>query len=242
MVDLAPATLVKLKHVSTATITAQLIKIAGMRTRSPLNVRPLNPACCRFVGPAVTLRYAPMREDLDGRASIVHDDNPTRQAVETAPEGSVVVVDMGGDIGGGAFGDILVARLIYRGIAGLVADGAMRDAGPLMDMTLPVHARTATPPPSGASVFAVGYNEPIGCGGVLVFPGDIIVGDEDGVVVIPRHLADKVASVGLEQEQVKAFIKRKVELGEPIAGFYPATDRTMAAYRAWVAAGRPSLG
>ena len=242
MSDLASDTLAKLKHVSTATITAQLIKQAGMRSRSPLHVRPLNPACARFVGPAVTLRYVPMREDLDSRASTAAEDNPTRMAVELTPEGSVVVVDMAGSVGGGAFGDILVARLIYRGIAGLVADGAMRDAGPLLEMSLPVHARTATPPPSSATLLAVGYNEPIGCGGVVVFPGDIVVGDEDGVVVIPRHLADKVATAGLAQEQVEVFIKRRVELGEPIAGFYPATERTMAAYRDWVAAGRPPLG
>jgi regulator of RNase E activity RraA len=139
-------------------------------------------------------------------------------------------------------GDILAARMIFRGIAGLVTDGAMRDAGPLMEMALPVHARAFTPPPNTASVLAVGYNEPVGCGGVLVFPGDIVVGDEDGVVVIPRHLADKVAVSGLEQEQVEAYIKRRVELGEPIAGFYPAGERTMAEYREWVAAGRPSLG
>ena len=242
MTDLAPDTLDKLKQVSTATITAQLIKQAGMRSRSPLMVRPLNPARARFVGPAATLRYVPMREDLDARASTALEDNPTRRAVELTPAGSVLVVDMGGEVGGGAFGDILVARLIFRGIAGLVADGAMRDAGPLMSMDLPVHARTSTPPPSSAALLAVGYNEPIGCGGVVVFPGDIVVGDEDGVVVIPRHMADKVATAGLEQEQVEVFIKRKVELGEPIAGFYPASERTMAAYRDWIAAGRPKLG
>jgi regulator of RNase E activity RraA len=243
MTDLAPTTLDTLKHVSTATITSQLIKIAGLRTRSPLNIRPLNMAKCRFVGPAVTLRYAPLREDLDkAMANLAAQENPTRRAIEESAPGSVIVIDAGGDIGGGAVGDILAARMVFRGIAGLVTDGAMRDAGPLMAMDLPVHARAFTPPPNTGSVLAVGINEPVGCGGTLVFPGDIVVGDEDGVVVIPRHLADKVATAGLEQEQVEAYIKRRVELGEPIAGFYPATDRTMADYRAWVAAGRPSLG
>lgn len=242
MNELADDTLAKLRHVSTATITAQLIKQAGMRSRSPRLVRPLNPACARFVGPAVTLRYVPLREDLEGLGNPGLPDSPTRMAVEDAPAGSVVVVDMGGEVGGGTFGDILVARLIYRGIAGLVCDGAMRDAGPLMAMTLPVHARTFTPPPVTACLIPIGYNEPIACGGVLVFPGDIVVGDEDGVVVIPRHMADKVATAGLEQEQVEAYIKRRVELGAPIAGFYPASERTMADYRAWVAAGRPSRG
>lgn len=240
---LAPDTLAKLRHVSTATLTSQLIKVAGLRTRSPRNIRPLNPATSRFVGPAVTLRYAPLREDLDKTmANLAAAENPTRRAIEESEPGSVIVIDAGGDIGGGAVGDILAARMIVRGIAGLVTDGAMRDAGPLMAMDLPVHARTFTPPPNTATVLAVGINEPVGCGGTLVFPGDIVVGDEDGVVVIPRHLADKVAISGLEQEQVEAYIKRRVELGEPISGFYPAGERTMAEYRAWVDAGRPSLG
>jgi len=242
MTDLAPDTLDKLRQTSTATITSQLIKLAGLRTRSPLDIRPLNPAKSRFVGPAVTLRYGPLREDLDKTmANLAAAENPTRRAIEESAPGSVIVIDAGGNIGGGAIGDILAARMIFRGIAGLVTDGAMRDAGPLMAMDLPVHARTFTPPPNTASTLAIGINEPIACGGTLVFPGDIIVGDEDGVVVIPRALADKIAISGLEQEQVEAFIKRRVELGEPIAGFYPASERTMAEYRAWVENGRPEL-
>jgi regulator of RNase E activity RraA len=242
MTDLAPGTLDKLRATSTATLTSQLIKIAGLRTRSPLDIRPLNPAKSRFVGPAVTLRYGPLREDLDKTmANLAAPENPTRRAIEDSAPGSVIVIDAGGNIGGGAIGDILAARMIFRGIAGLVTDGAMRDAGPLMAMDLPVHARTFTPPPNTASTLAIGINEPIACGGTLVFPGDIVVGDEDGVVVIPRHLADQVAISGLEQEQVEAFIKRRVELGEPIAGFYPASERTMAEYRAWVENGRPEL-
>lgn len=242
MTDLAPETLAKLRHVSTATLTSQLIKVAGLRSRSPRDIRPLNMNKSRFVGPAVTLRYAPLREDLEKMANLAAQENPTRRAIEESEPGSVIVIDAGGDIGGGAVGDILAARMIYRGIVGLVTDGAMRDAGPLMAMDLPVHARTFTPPPHTVSLLAVGLNEPVGCGGVLVFPGDIVVGDEDGVVIIPRHLADKIAVSGLEQEQVEAYIKRRVELGEPIAGFYPAGERTMADYHAWVAAGRPSLG
>jgi regulator of RNase E activity RraA len=241
MTDLAHDTLDKLRQVSTATITAQLIKIAGLRSRSPLGISPLNPARSRFVGPAVTLRYAPMREDLDARASTVHPDNPTRRVIETASPGSVLVIDMAGAIGGGAIGDILAARLIYRGIAGVVADGAMRDIGPLRDMDLPIHCRASAPPPSSAALLAVGTGEPIGCGGTLVYPGDIVCADEDGAVVIPRHLADQVATGGLEQEQIEVFIKARVLAGEPIDGFYPATDRTKAEYKSWIAAGRPAI-
>ncbi len=241
MTDLAPDTLDKLRQVSTATITAQLIKIAGLRTRSPLGVHPLNLARARFVGPAVTLRYAPMREDLDSRASTVHPENPTRLAIETAPAGSVLVIDMGGSIGGGAIGDILAARLIFRGIAGVVADGAMRDVGPLAGMDLPIQCRASAPPPSGAALLAVGTGEPIGCGGTLVYPGDIVCADEDGAVIIPRHLADKVAADGLDQEQIEVFIKACILAGEPIDGFYPATDRTKSEYKAWIAVGRPVI-
>lgn len=241
--ELADDTLAKLRHVSTATISTQLIYLAGLRARSPRGIRPLSMTNARFVGPAVTLRYGPLREDLQKTMSdMAAAENPTRRAIEESAPGSVIVIDAGGNIGGGAVGDILAARMIFRGIAGLVTDGAMRDAGPLMEMTLPVHARGFTPPPNTASVLAVGYNEVVGCGGVLVFPGDIVVGDEDGVVVIPRHLADKVAVSGLEQEQIEAYIKRRVELGEPIAGFYPASERTMGDYRAWIEAGKPSLG
>ena len=232
-------TLEKLKGVSTATITSQLIKIAGLRSRSPLGVRPLNPARCRFVAEAATLRYAPMREDLDARASTVHQDNPTRLAVETTPPGHVLMIDQAGSQGGGALGDILVARLIRRGVAAVVGDGAMRDAGPLMAMALPIFSRSLAPPPSSAAILAVGFQEPIGCGGTLVYPGDVVVGDEDGVVVIPRHLADQVAIAGLEQEQIEVFIKQRIEQGEPVDGFYPATERTKAAYAAWKAEHKP---
>jgi regulator of RNase E activity RraA len=239
LAPLAPDTLEKLKGVSTATITSQLIKIAGMRSRSPRGVRPLNPARCRFVAEAATLRYAPMREDLDGRASTVHHDNPTRLAVETTPPGHVLMIDQAGTMGSGALGDILVARLIRRGVAAVVGDGAMRDSGPLAAMSLPIFSASLAPPPSSSAIIAVGFQEPIGCGGVLVYPGDVVVGDEDGVVVIPRHLADQVASAGLEQEQIEVFIKQRVEQGQVIDGFYPATERTKAEYAAWKAAHKP---
>lgn len=230
---LAPDTLGKLARVSTATITMQLIKIAGMRSRSPRGVRPLDPARCRFVGEAATLRYAPMREDLDARTSTANLDNPTRLAVETTPAGHVLMIDQAGTTGSGALGDILVARLIHRGIVAVVGDGAMRDTGPLAEMALPIFCASIAPPPSSSAIIAVGYQEPIGCGGVLVYPGDVVAGDADGVVVIPRHLADQVATAGLAQEQIEVFIKERVEQGESIDGFYPATERTRAEYAAW---------
>ena len=242
MTPLAPDTIEKLRQVSTATVTAQLIKQAGMRSRAPVGVRPLNPARAKFVGPAYTLRYAPMREDLDALAATVHPDNPTRKSIEGAPPGSVLVIDMGGEAGAGALGDILVSRLIFRGIAGVLADGAMRDVGPLAEMALPIQCRGAAAPPSSGALLAVGHDQPIGCGGTLVYPGDIVCADEDGAVVIPRHLADRVATEGLEQERIEVFIKTRILAGEPVDGFYPATERTKAEYQAWIEAGRPKIG
>ena len=136
--DLHPDTLTILRDVSTATITSQLIKQAKMRTRAILGVRPLDPAHARIAGPVVTVRYAPMREDLDPIASIAHPENPMTSAIETAPQGSVIIASMGGCVAGGALGDVLIARLVARGIHGVVADGAMRDIEAVIGLGLPV--------------------------------------------------------------------------------------------------------
>jgi regulator of RNase E activity RraA len=221
-----------LRGVSTATITSQLIKQGGMRTRAVRGVRPIDPARCRFVGPAATVRYAPMREDLDPIASIAHPDNPMTRAIETMAPGSVLVVDSGGGAQGGALGDVLVARLIARGIAAVVSDGAMRDIAAVASLGLPVFSAAHTPNPSAAQLLAVETGTPIGCGGVLVYPGDIVIGDGDGVAVIPQHLAAKVAEAGLDQERMEAWIRARIERGEPLSGLYPPSAATVAQWRA----------
>ena len=221
-----------LLEVSTATVTSQLIKQAGMRTRAVRGVRPIDPARCRFAGPAVTVRYAPMREDLDPVASIAHPGNPMTQAIETMPRGAVLVIDMGGVLGGGALGDVLVARLVARGVAGVVADGAMRDIAAVAGLGLPVFCGGHVPSPSAAALLAVETGGVIGCGGVLVYPGDIAVGDGDGVVIIPRHLAAAAAEAGLEQERMEAWIRTRIEAGEALSGLYPPSAETVAAFRA----------
>jgi len=230
------ATIETLRQVSTATLTSQLLKKHGMRSRSVAGVRPVNAARCRFVGPAHTLRYVPAREDLMAEAMLDAPSNPTREMVEDMPPGGVLVVDMGGCLTGGALGDILVARLIARGAAGMVADGAMRDAGPLAAMALPVFCRGVTPPPSFNGLIAVERDCVIGCGGVLVRPGDIVVADEDGAVVLPAHLAADLARDGLEQERMEAWIKSRVEAGASTRGLYPPGEAAKAEYRAWQAA------
>ena len=237
-VTLAPDTLERLHRVSTATITTQLLKNHGLRTRAIAGVKPVDARRCRFVGPAYTVRYVPMREDLSmgGKRPAA---NPMQEAIDTAPAGSVFVIDMNGDPRCGALGDILIARLIARGVAGVVADGGMRDIEPVQHMTLPVFCSGYAAPPSFATLLVADTQRPIGCGGVLVIPGDIVVADADGVVVIPRYLADAVALAGDEQEQMEAWVRRKIEGGAAVRDFYPPGEAALAEYRQWVAAGRP---
>jgi len=237
-VTLASDTLDRLHRVSTATITTQLLKNHGMRTRAIPGVRPVDPRHCKFVGPAFTVRYVPMREDLSmgGKRPA---PNPLQPAIDAAPAGSVFVFDMNSDPTSGALGDILIARLVVRGVAGVVADGGMRDIEPVQQMNLPVFCRGHAAPPSFASLLAADVQQPIGCGGVLVLPGDIVVADADGVVVIPRHLADTVAQAGEEQEQMEAWVRRKIDAGASVGDFYPPGEQALAEYRQWVAAGRP---
>lgn len=237
-VTLAPDTLDRLRRVSTATITTQLLKNHGLRTRAIPGVKPVDPKRDRFVGPAFTVRYVPMREDLSmgGRRPAA---NPLQEAIDTAPAGCVFVFDMNNDATNGALGDILIARLVVRGIAGVVADGGMRDIDPVRQMTLPVFCRGHAAPPSFATLLAADVQRPVGCGGVLVIPGDIVVADADGVVVIPRYLADTVAQAGDEQEQMEAWIRRKIDAGASVRAFYPPGEQAVAEYRQWVAAGRP---
>jgi regulator of RNase E activity RraA len=230
-VTLAPDTLDRLHRVSTATLTTQLLKNHGLRTRAIPAVKPVDPRRCRFVGPAYTVRYVPMREDLSMGGKRQLATNPLQDAIDNAPAGCVFVFDMNGDAGSGALGDILIARLIARGVAGVVADGGMRDIEPVQQMALPVFCRGFAAPPSFASLLAADTQQPIGCGGVLVLPDDIVVADADGVVVIPRYLADTVARAGEDQEQMEAWIRRKIEAGGTVRDFYPPSEQVLAEYR-----------
>ncbi|MBL8700543.1 MAG: ribonuclease activity regulator RraA [Alphaproteobacteria bacterium] len=222
-----------LAKVSTASVTAQLIK-RGMRTRAISNIAPVNPDTPRLFGVAHTLRYIPMREDLATGARMAAPDHPQRRTIETAAPGSVIVVDTHGADVSGTFGDILIARMRVRGLAGVVSDGPMRDVAELRRMAFPVFARGNAAPPSYASMLAVDAQVPVSCGGVAVFPGDVVLGDADGVVVIPPELATDVVRDALEQDRLEAFIRRRVEAGASIIGTYPPTDETRAAYQSWL--------
>lgn len=238
MSDLAPIsaeTLDLLSRASTATITTQLFQ-RGLRNQFLNGVLPLNPAHCRFVGEAVTLRSIPAREDLD-RLDVFRDpDHPQRKAIETVGSGQVLVLDCRGDLRAANGGAILVTRARLRGAVAIVSDGAFRDSPEIARMPFPVFAAGRSATISLAVHHAVDINVPIGCAGVAVYPGDILVGDEEGVVVIPRHLAAEIAQPAADQEDLERFIQEKIEHGAPLPGTYPPNELTLAEYRAWRAA------
>jgi regulator of RNase E activity RraA len=233
-----PALRAQLLEASTATLSIQMLK-RGFRYSAVNGVKALNQAATRFAGPAYTLRFIPAREELAVPGSVGRADNPQRAAIEETPAGAVLVIDAQRDTRAGTLGDILAARLLQRGIAGVVSDGAMRDTQELEKMAIPIFCAGSAPPASFNFLMPIACNQPVGCGGVAVFPGDLVVGDGGGVVVIPRHLAEEVARDSVEQERLEVFIRRRVDRGHATPGLYPANEEKLAAYRRWVAAGRP---
>jgi regulator of RNase E activity RraA len=231
MSSLADETRRLLARASTATLTTQLFK-RGFRNTFIQGVRRLTPGAPVMVGEAYTLRMIPAREDLDQPGMFAGRDHPQRRAIEECPAGKVLVIDCRGKTGGGSLGDILIARLMARGVAGVVTDGAIRDTPQVEPMAFPVYAGGAAAPASFAYHHAVGLDEPIGCGEVAVFPGDVLVGDGEGVVVIPRHLADEIAPAAAEQERMEAWIVEQVKAGQGIFGLYPPDEATLERYRA----------
>lgn len=216
--------------VSTATITSVLLK-KGLRHVWMRNARPLRPGQARTVGPAFTLRFVPAREDLATPASFTSPKS-TRAAVEAMAEGGVAVVDARGVTDAGVFGDILCARMRKRGAAALVTDGAVRDVAGVLGTAMPVWCAGIAAPPSIAGLTFVGWQEPIGCGGVAVFPGDVVVADDDGAVVIPIALLDQVLAEAPEQERMEAWIMKQVESDAPLPGLYPMNADNRARYEA----------
>ena len=219
-----------LSKVTTATITTILLK-KGLRNVWLRGARPLKADQPRQVGPAFTLRFVPMREDLATPESWSAPKS-TRAAIEAMPEGCVAVVDANGVTDAGIFGDILCARMAQRGIAALVTDGAVRDVAGVRETELPVWCQGIAAPPSVAGLTFVNWQEPIGCGGVAVFPDDIMVADGDGVVAIPAALVDHVLELAPEQERMEAWIMQEVEKGTPLPGLYPPSAETKARYEA----------
>ena len=219
-----------LEGITTATLTTVLLK-KGLRNIWMRGAKPLQPGQARIVGPAFTLRFVPAREDLATPASWASPIS-TRAAIEAMGEGVIAVVDAMGVTDAGIFGDILCARMARRGVAALVTDGVVRDVAGVLGTGLPVWCDGVAAPPSVAGLTFVGWQEPIGCGGVAVFPDDIVVLDQDGAVLIPSTLLEDVLAEGPEQERMEAWIMGEVEAGVPLPGLYPMNAETKARYEA----------
>jgi regulator of RNase E activity RraA len=219
-----------LSHVTTATLTTLLLK-KGLRNVWLRGPKPARERQARVVGRAFTLRFIPAREDQATPESWAKPVS-TRGAIEAMPAGCVAVVDARGVTDAGTFGDILCARMQRRGVAALVTDGVVRDVHGVLDTGLPVWCAGVAAPPSVAGLTFVNWQEPIGCGGVAVFPDDLIVADDDGVVVIPAALVDDVTEQALEQERLEAWIMQEIARGVALPGLYPPNAETKARYEA----------
>ncbi|MCC6248767.1 MAG: ribonuclease activity regulator RraA [Rubrivivax sp.] len=212
-----------LAEVSTATLCTALFK-RGLRNQFIQDVRPLNSGLPNMVGEAFTLRYIPAREDLNPISVFADRAHPQRKAVEECPSGAVFVIDSRKDPRAASAGGILVSRLMKRGAAGIVTDGGFRDSPEIARLPLPAYHCRPSAPTNITLHHAIDINVPIGCGDAPVFPGDVIVGDGEGVVVIPAHLADEVAAEATEMTAFEDFVQERVLAGQSILGLYPPTD------------------
>jgi regulator of RNase E activity RraA len=232
-VALNPQTRDKLKAVSTATLATALYK-RGFRSQFVQGVQPLSPLKESMVGEAFTLRYMPAREDLN-RLEVFRDRaHPQRKAVEECPPGAVMVMDSRKDPRAASAGGILVSRLMARGVSGVVTDGGFRDSAEIAALGFPAFHQRPSAPTNLTLHQAIDINVPVGCGDAPVFPGDVVVGDNDGVLILPAHLADELAAEATEMTAYEDFVTEEVRNGRSILGLYPATDeRSLADFAAW---------
>lgn len=224
-----------LKDTSTASIATLLYK-RGFRNQYIQGVSRLGEKAERMVGPAFTLRYIPAREDLNPLTVFREPDHPQRLAVEQIPEGHVLVMDCRQDASAASAGSIIATRLQIRGCAGVVTDGGLRDADEIGSLAMPSFCAKPSAPTNLTKHQALDINVPIGCGSVAVFPGDIAVGDGDGVIIIPAELVQEIAIEAKGMERYEAWVVEQVNAGESIIGLYPMNDETRARYEAIVAA------
>jgi regulator of RNase E activity RraA len=233
MSKLNPQTREKLKTVSTATLCTALFK-RGLRNQFIQDVLPLNPNSAPMVGEAFTLRYIPAREDLNPITVFQDRAHPQRKAVEDCPPGAVMVIDSRKNARAASAGSILVTRLMKRGVAGVVTDGGFRDAPEIAKLAIPSYHNRPSAPTNLTLHQAIEINGPIGCGDVAVFPGDVVVGDGDGVVILPAHLADELATEAVEMTAFEDFVTEEVNKGRSILGLYPPTDeQSKVDFAAW---------
>lgn len=230
---LTEATRAKFKQISTASIATALFK-RGLRNQFIQGVRPCGPLRETMVGQAFTLRYIPAREDRNPITVFRNPDHPQRVAVETCPPGWVLVMDGRKDARAASAGSILVTRLSVRGCAGVVSDAGFRDVEGIGKLPMPAYCANPSAPTNLTLHEALDLNVPIACGDVAVFPGDVLVGDGDGVMVIPAHLAEEIAEECLGMESFEAFVLEEVLDGAAVIGLYPATqEENLRKYEAW---------
>lgn len=230
---MTPDAFEKLSHVSVATLATALFK-RGLRNQVIQDVRPVARKGRNMVGPAFTLRYMPAREDRNQLTAFRNPDHPQRKAIEQCPEGHVMVMDCRKDARAASAGDILITRLMMRGGAGVVTDGGFRDSMVIGELDIPAYHTRASSPTNLTLHEAIDINVPIGCGNVAVFPGDIVVGDDDSVIVIPADLANEVADEAHEMTAYEDFVVERVKAGHTIIGLYPATqEENLDLFKEW---------
>ena len=230
--ELPSGVLDTLRRVSTSTLATQLYR-RGFRQPTLLGLRPLSQTVDGFVGEAFTMRFIPAREDVNPPDPYRSGNTLQWESIESVPPGHVIVVDSRGDATAASGGDMLMTRAMVRGAAGFVTDGGLRDGHVLAQLPFATYAREVTITTRAAFHHVADLQVPIGCAGVAVYPGDVLVGDRDGVVVIPRAIAAELAEPSLEQEELEAYLHTRIKAGEPLWGIYPPSEETKAQYKAW---------
>jgi regulator of RNase E activity RraA len=220
-----------LRQVSTSTVATQLYK-RGFRQPQLLGVRPLSRVADGFVAEAFTMRFIPAREDVNAPDPYRSGNTLQWEAIESVPPGHAIVVDSRGDARAASGGDMLMTRAWQRGAAAFVTDGGLRDGHVLAQLPFPTYASSVTITTRAAWHHVADLQVPIGCAGVAVYPGDVLMGDRDGVLVVPRAVAIEIAEPAFEQEQIEAFVNKKIHAGEPLWGNYPPGEETVAEYKA----------
>lgn len=226
---MSPETKAILEKTSTASLATMLFK-RGLRNQFIQGVQRLGARRSRMVGPAFTLRYIPAREDINPIEVFRDPNHPQRRAVEDVPPGHILIMDCRQDASAASAGSILLTRLQVRGCGGVVTDGGLRDAEDIADLSIPAFCARPSAPTNLTKHQALDINVPIGCGGVAVFPGDIAVGDGDGVVIIPAHLADDIAEEAKGMEAYESWVVEQVRSGASIIGLYPMNEETRARF------------
>lgn len=234
------ATRSRLDRCGAATLANAVLK-RGIRKAFLLGLAAVRDGQPKLIGPAWTVRFIPAREDKDSMALYARDDSMHRRAIEECPTGAVMVMDTRGDTTASCMGDMMALRLKVRGVAGVVTDGGFRDTPGIVDTGLPCFQHAPSGPATPLALSPVAFNQPVGCAGVAIYPNDVIVGDGEGVVVIPRHLVEEVAVECEGTVDYERFVAMHIKRGRSIYGLFPATPDSMTEYHAWVADGRPGL-